>query len=69
MKIVVTISEFGAAANLGGDVERRSAVIDIPDDQLPVMLQQELQYRAEAREADGQVWTSISFSLLEEPTP
>ena len=66
MKIIATVSEFGAAANLGGDVERKSVLIDVPDDALPQFLQDELEFRREAKESKSQVWTSISFSLFEE---
>ena len=38
LKIVATISNFGAAMNIGGDTERESMVIDIPTNNIPKRL-------------------------------
>ena len=35
MKIVITIAEYGAYINTGAAVERKSFIVEIPDNQLP----------------------------------
>lgn len=42
MKIAFTVSDFGAAANIGGDVERKTATIEIPDEQIPKIVRDHL---------------------------
>ena len=56
MKIVATISNYGAAANIGGHVEYRSAIIEIPDNQIPKIVREYM---------EGGKWSSLSFSILE----
>ena len=63
MKIVLTISDYGAVANVGGDVEKRSYVINIPDDELDDDLKNQFNPELNTRK-----WFSISLSMLEEPT-
>ncbi len=58
MKIVATIADFGAAANIGGDVERESEIIDVPDDAVPPMLKEQLEKKSQ--------WVTISLSILKE---
>lgn len=57
IKIVATISDFGAAANIGGDVERFSEIIHIPESEIPLRMKKYLKDRQ---------WQTLSFSLLEE---
>ena len=58
MKIIATISDFGAAANIGGDVERCSYVIDIPDDKIPIPVLLHLK--------EGQRWQTMALSVFKE---
>lgn len=62
MKIVFTISDFGAAANIGGDTERRSMVVDIPDELIPLEVSRYL------KDGDRAHWQTLSLSLLVEST-
>lgn len=60
IKIICTISDFGAAANFHGDVHRTSVVIEIPTKNIPPLLKNHLDSE------DQRKWETISFSLLEE---
>lgn len=62
IKIVATISNFGAAANVGGDVERESVIIEIPTKNIPAKLKKYLE------EEDQRKWETLSFSLLDDGT-
>lgn len=69
MKIVATVSDFGAAINIGGNVEYRSAIIKIPDDQVPELVKKYFQDLKWAKEAPNRnLYGTLSFSLLEEET-
>lgn len=35
MKLAFTVSDFGAAANIGGEIERSTYVIEVPDELIP----------------------------------
>jgi len=58
MKIIATISDFGAAANIGGEVETHSFIIDIPEDKIPIPVLLHLKQE--------QKWQSMSLSILKE---
>lgn len=60
IKIVVTYSDFGAAANIGGNVEFTSDIIEIPTQNIPKKLKNIL------ADPDIKKWISLSFSLLNE---
>lgn len=60
MKLVVTFANYGAAANVGGDVERSSEIIKIPDSLVPPKLKQHIEEPAIRK------WQTVSFSILEE---
>ena len=57
LKIVVTITDFGAAANIGGDVIRKSEIISIPENEVPSGVKAYLK---------DSKWQTISFSILDE---
>ena len=60
LKIVATISDFGAAANVGGNVGYRSYIIEIPTQNVPAKVK-------EALEDEGTMkWTTVSLSFLDE---
>lgn len=60
IKIVATISNYGAAANIGGDVEKKTYLIDeIPITSLPV------EVRRHFLDKDHQKWQTFSLSILE----
>jgi len=60
IKIVATLSDFGAAANIGGDVENTSEIIEIPTKNIPPRL------KAYIENGDTDKWRTVSFSLLKE---
>ena len=66
MKIVATISDFGAAANIGGNVEYTSEIIEIPEEMIPPNLKKHLDSVKKCAEKNQIVWSSLSFSLLVE---
>lgn len=67
MKIVATVSDYGAAANIGGNVEYTSAIIEIPDDAVPEIVKKYFRDVAWAKEAPNRhVYGTLAFSLLEE---
>ena len=60
MKIVATVADFGVAANIGGDTDYRSVIIEIPDENVPAMVRKYLS------DKDVRKWQTLSFSLLVE---
>ena len=60
IKIVATLHNFGAAANLGGGVESVSEVIDIPTSDIPPRLAMYL------RDKDCAKWQCLSLSLMDD---
>lgn len=62
MKIIATISDFGAAANIGGEIERYSYVIDIPDDKIPVPV------LLHFKDKEIQKWQTMALSVFKENT-
>lgn len=55
MKLVATVHDFGAAANIGGNVKAQSAIIEIPDCNIPLIVSQHLK---------DPKWSTLSFSIL-----
>ena len=60
IKIVATISDFGAAANIGGDTIKKSYIIDVPTQNIPPKLKEYF------IKEDRRSYTTLSFSLLDE---
>lgn len=63
LKIVATITNYGAASNCGGDISRKSAVIDIPTSAIPSLLKDHLAAKPEVKK-----WETASLSFLVEET-
>lgn len=59
MKIVFTISDFGAAANIGGDTERSSFIVDVPDEHIPHKVRDHFENK-------NNKWQTLSLSVLDE---
>ena len=65
--IVATVSYGDEALHFGMPVERRSAIIEIPADKVPRIVQQYFENMEWAREKAGRSSCStLSFSILEE---
>ena len=64
MKIIATISNFGAAANLGGHVDIKSAIIVIDNTKLPPLIKKHIDNKN-----NEQKWENLTFSLLERTPP
>ena len=58
LKLVATISDFGAAANIGGNVQYNSEIIEIPTRSIPPRLREYLEKESTRR------WQTVQFSLL-----
>ena len=58
LKIVATISDFRAAVNVGGEVERTSEIINIPTNNIPSNLKRYLSNKGKLERE------SLSFSIL-----
>lgn len=61
LKIVATITNYGAAANVGGDPVRQSVIIDIPTSAIPSLLKDYLAAKPEVKK-----WETASLSFLVE---
>ena len=59
LKIVATIANFGAAANIGGSVEYKSEIINVPTNNIPPRLKRYL-------DEENHKWETLSFSLLKD---
>lgn len=62
MKLAFTISDFGAAANIGGDVERRTFIVEIDDNEIPTTILHHLK-------KDGNKWSTLSISAVDDEMP
>ena len=60
IKIIATITDYGAAMNIGGDVERISHIINVPTQNIPERLKMWLEEKALRKHS------TISLSLLRE---
>ena len=68
MKIVATVTDCGAAANIGGGIESRSAVIDLGEN-IPEILKTYLASRKWAKEGENRyTYKDLSFSILDDET-
>lgn len=63
MKLYFILSDFGAAANIGGAVETEARFINIPDEQLPPMVLRYLDSAKKAKETKSNNWQSLSFAF------
>ena len=63
MKLIATICDCGHVVHAGGEPERTSYEIDIPDDKLPRAL---LDYVKQKQAEDKGTWCykSVTFSIL-----
>ena len=61
LKMIATITYFGAAANIGGDPERVSVIIDIPTKNIPNRLKRHLE-----SEPRDKKYETLSISLLDQ---
>lgn len=69
VKIVATVYDGGMAANVGGAVESKSVIIEIPNDKIPSLIKRYFDHLAWARaEKNRYTYETLSFSLLEEET-
>jgi hypothetical protein len=73
MKIAVTITDAGMAINVGGPSESETAIIEIPDSQIPRILREHLEQRKRIRDrleaGESRVphlYQTVAFSLLSE---
>lgn len=60
MKIIVTVTNYAVALHIGGDLEKFSDIIDIPDRSIPPRLKRYL------NDKDHKKWETVSFSILDE---
>ena len=60
LKIIATISNYAVAANMGGNVENTSVLIEIPTSSIPPLLKQHLENKEIAK------WQTVSLSILHE---
>jgi hypothetical protein len=66
MKIVVTVCDAAQAVHVGGKVENRSDVIEIPDDALPKIVKDYLFFKEwEKGGPDRCAYQTLTFSILE----
>ena len=65
MTIIVTIADATHAVHAGGEVERKSASIEIPDDAVPAILREYFELKAKEKSGNW-CYLSASFSLLSE---
>jgi hypothetical protein len=68
MKLVCTITDVGAVVHAGGSAEAISAIIEIPEEQLPRVVKQYLEAvkRAGVDPHRNPNYCQISFSILQE---
>ena len=66
MKIVFTESNGAGYYHIGIDVERRSAMIEIPDTQLPPLVKNFLDERKRLKESGSFDYSSLSISWVED---
>jgi hypothetical protein len=67
MKIVVTVANASEYYHLGGEVVRTSAIINIPDTDIPPILQKHFKLvEWHKNNPNSSLFESISFSLLDE---
>jgi hypothetical protein len=67
MKIVVTVTDVGGVIHCGGDVARKSAIIEIPEDQVPSIVKNYFENERWAKERPNRyTCQTLNFSLLEE---
>lgn len=60
MNIVFTVTDVSHAVHAGGEIERRSAIVEIRDDLLPEMVKHYLKAKAEDR---PEQWCYLTMSV------
>ena len=69
MKIVFTIADATHAAHIGCDVERKSAIIEVSEDQIPALVKGHFAAKKWAKEGPNRyVYETLSLSYIEEET-
>jgi len=66
MKIVFTETDGSGAYHIGIDVERKSAILEIPDEQLPHLAKRFFDERKRIKKSGGWDYSSLSISWVEE---
>lgn len=66
MKLAIHIHDFGAAVHIGVPTETMTAIMDIPNDQLPQIVRNYLVKELERKKIGDVNYVSISFSRVEE---
>ena len=65
MKLIATICDGGHVVHVGGELERTSYEIEIPDDKLPLALIDYVKQK-QAEEKGTWCYKSVAFSILME---
>jgi hypothetical protein len=60
IRIVATITDYGASVHVGGDPDRVSEIINIPTKDIPPLLKKYLS------DKDVREWETLSFSIMAE---
>ena len=60
MKLAFTLANYGAAANVGGDVERETHIVELPDESLPSDVRDHL------TDPNIRKWQTLCISILKE---
>ena len=66
MKIAVTISDACHLVNAGGEVEKKTHVIKIPDGKIPHELRHYLALREKWQKEDKSHYTALSISWVQD---
>lgn len=67
MKIVVTVNDGSGVYYLGIAAEATSAIIEIPEEELPEIVKSFLNDKKLSKEKGEYFYSTLSFSLLDEP--
>ena len=65
LRIAVTLCDCSAVLHVGGDVTRKTSIIELSDDQIPAMLKSHFEFVASAKEHNMQVYETVSLSIVE----
>lgn len=66
MRIAVTVADCSHAVNAGGEVERRTVIIELHDEQIPELLTKYVHDRELANACGDWFYQSVSLSLIED---
>lgn len=62
MRLVFIVADATHAAHIGGEVERQTATVDIPDESIPVIVREYLRIKSEENTSNGK-WSYLSMSV------